>query len=87
MSNFERRLYGVKYWNLGDHAVGIVAVANYVDDRLENWAAYIGATDSTQHEETVYEEAAKNGCKLFYSEARFATQDYRTLLPMNLYRP
>jgi len=84
--NHERKLYGTKYWNLGDYAIGIVAVAQYEDGVLTEWTAYIGATNKTYHEQSAYDAALAQDNRLWKYEAEAMTRGYRELLPMNKYR-
>lgn len=60
----ERKLIGLGYWNANGMATAIVAIANYYDGELFDWAAYIGATTKTEHQEDAHREVAKYGCKL-----------------------
>ena len=62
----ERRVLGTRYWNCGNIGVAIVAVEGYVND----WAAYIGGSDTVQSEGHAIELAAMHGCKLAETEAR-----------------
>lgn len=82
-----RKTYGVWYQNLGDHAIGVAAVATYYNEELMDWAAYIGATDNTHTDQAAYDCAASNGNKLTEREAEFFTVYYRDILPINKYRP
>ena len=48
------------YWNSNGHAVVIVAIEGHDND----WAAYIGGSDFTQHEQDAVLDVARNGSKL-----------------------
>ena len=82
----ERKIRGIEYWNNGEHAIAVVVVANYWQGKLADWAAYIGVSDETYHEEDAYEEAAAYGEKLYGDTAEFFTRYYRDMYPMDLYR-
>ena len=60
----DKKIYHLGYWNSNDVAVAIVAVANYIDGELFDWATYIGGTTKTWNEEDAYDEVAQYGCKL-----------------------
>lgn len=79
----ERKVFYAKYHNLGEFAIAIVAVVNYHDGRLLDWAAYIGGTTDTRDERAAIDEAAKHGNKLSEKEAKF----YFSGLPPMAYRP
>ena len=54
------KLLAHRYWNSNGHAVAIVAIEGHDND----WAAYIGGSDFTQHEQDAVLDVARNGSKL-----------------------
>lgn len=64
----ELRIVACRYWNTNGAAISIVARQGFNND----FAAYIGATNSSHHtEEETHEWAAEQGCKLDEPLARF----------------
>lgn len=63
-------------------AVAIVAVVEYWDGEVRDWAAYIGASNQTLLEEDAAEDVAQHGCKLYRDEAAF----FFPRLPKGAYR-
>jgi len=59
-----KKMYPLGYWNSNGVAVAIVAVANYLDGELFDWAAYIGGSTETWNEQDAYSDVAQYGCKL-----------------------
>jgi hypothetical protein len=59
-----RKIIPLGYWNSNGIATAIVAVVNFFDGKLFDWAAYIGGTEKTWKEEDAYEEVKRHGCKL-----------------------
>ena len=49
-----------RYWNSNGHAVVIVAIEGNDND----WAAYIGGSDFTQHERDAVLDVARHGSKI-----------------------
>lgn len=83
----EKKVYPLKYWNSNGVAVAIVAVANYVDGELFDWAAYIGGTTKTEHEEDAYDEVTQYGCKLDVHLAHYLARRSGYSLSKETYRP
>ena len=59
-SELTDRIIQSYYWNSNGHAVAIVAIQGYNDD----WAAYIGGSDYTEHEIDAKIDIAQYGAKL-----------------------
>jgi len=66
----ERLLCGW-YSNANGITVAIVAVVNYRKDTgaMFDWAAYIGGSRLTEHQEDCVEEVARKGCKMTKKDA------------------
>jgi len=82
-----KKQFPLAYWNTGDVAVAVVAVATYFNDDLFDWAAYIGGTTKTEHEEVAYEETAQYGAKLDVGLASFFVTRRGLPLPRDKFRP
>ena len=83
----EKKIYSLGYWNSNDVAVAIVAVANYLEDgELFDWAAYIGGTTRTEHEEDALEDVTKWGCKLDRYLASYLARRSAYPLPVECFR-
>ena len=75
----EKKMYRLRYWNSNGVAVAIVAVANYLDGDLFDWAAYIGGTTKVWDEEDAYDEVARYGTKLDIHLAHYLVEHSPTL--------
>jgi len=71
-----------RYYNSNNVAVAIVAVVNYHDGELFDWAAYIGGSTRTFLEEHCVAKVVKCGCKLTVADAAH----YFLRLPIEKYR-
>ena len=56
-----------RYYNANGFAVAIVAVINEGID----WAAYIGGTNETKHQEDAVKIVSEKGCKLYSKDAKY----------------
>lgn len=65
MERGEKKIIMGRYWNTNGMAIAIVAVITEEVD----WAAYIGATTETMHEEEAIEWTRKWGAKLSGNDA------------------
>jgi DUF971 family protein len=74
-------IYRARFYNCGEYAVAIVAVVNYHNDVIYDWAAYIGYGTS-QQEEKCYAYVAEHGNKLNHEDAFY----YFPYLPQNKWR-
>jgi hypothetical protein len=77
----ERSVQGLRFENVGEHAVVVVAVVNYDDGDVFDWAAYIGV-GSSDNEMDCYEQVAERGNKLSERDAQY----YAPHLPIQKYR-
>ena len=82
MGGHRREVTGVRYSNCNNHTAAIVAVANYHNDTLYNWALYWGGAPCYLVERAAYEHVAEHGDKMSYEDAKHFCPD----LPIERYR-
>jgi len=81
-----KKKFPLGYWNTNNIATAIVAVATYFSGQLFDWAAYIGGSPQTEHEEDAYNEVAQWGAKLDRDLAAYLARRKGYSLPPELYR-
>ena len=69
MPEWSRKKKTARYYNSNGFAVAIVAVINYEGEELFDWAAYIGGTDQTWHEQDAIDWVSDHGDKLPFGDA------------------
>lgn len=83
----EKKIHPLGYWNSNGVAVAIVAIANYAEGELFDWAAFIGGTTRTWNEEDAYDDVAEYGLKLDVNAAcYFAKRNAYPFLVKECYR-
>jgi hypothetical protein len=79
---YRRETRTAMYYNWNYKALAVVAVINYWDGELRDWAAYIGCSDQVELEEDCVAEVAEEGQKLAHRDAVHFFPE----LPPELYR-
>ena len=69
VSTYEKQ-YRNRYYNANYQACCIVAVVNYIDGVVFDWAAYINGVDYRISEAEAVEWVADHGCKISAAHAR-----------------
>lgn len=72
-----------RYFNANGIGTAIVAVVNYHEGEVFDWAAYIGGSKrGARREEWAVEDVAKSGCKISVRDAKH----FFPSLPIERYR-